>query len=72
MSSSNSMPRGAVRSAAGKSDFTSVNAVTAVKICEAVKLMLSSCQAHRQVHHVHPVYRVHRLLLDRPLQETET
>ena len=45
MSSSNSMPRGAVRSAAGKSDFTSFNAVTAVN-CEAVKLMFSSCQAH--------------------------
>ena len=40
--------------------------------------MLSSCQAHRQVHPVHPVHPVHlvhlvhRLLLDRPLQETET
>ena len=47
----------------------------------AVKFMLSSCQAHRQVHPVHPVHPVHlvhlvhlvhRLLLDRPLQETET
>ena len=56
--------------------WTSVNICEhlwpSVNIGEAVKFMLSSCQAHRQVHPVHLVHLVHRLLLDRPLQETET